>query len=364
MRRLRVASWPRMTVAGRCAYFLGLAGAGFGYKLDDQALLTAGLAIVLPVGWAMWSVRRQVLGLSVRDERPRTVRAGTRSALLVHVAAMRGVGTLEIQTDGRTARVARAVLGPLAAGSETSCSLSETHVQRGHHVTGPIILRTTRPFGFAVAEARLGGGRPQVVLPALVGVRGRRFDAATMASPRVAPRSRRRGDHPQIHRLRPYLPSDPVRSVHWKATARYGELIVREGEEEQRGKVWLGLRTGIGRSVAERQSAELAISFVATLLGRWSRAGIGVRLAIGGGGSMEIPAGSRGAVRRAEIALAGISSRVPFPEFPADPEPGFTRHVLIATGPMGTEELPEFVDVWDVDQALARGEVMRLGVAS
>jgi uncharacterized protein (DUF58 family) len=49
----------------------------------------------------------------------------------------------------------------------------------------------------------------------------------------------RRGNGTGLHALRPYRPGDDTRLVHWKTSARLGELVVKETEDEEGSSVRL-----------------------------------------------------------------------------------------------------------------------------
>lgn len=66
-------------------------------------------------------------------------------------------------------------------------------------------------------------------------------------------------DDVSFHALREYQPGDDLRHVHWKSTARIGELMVRQYEETRRSHFVVGLSTHPGE-YREAGEFELAIS--------------------------------------------------------------------------------------------------------
>jgi uncharacterized protein (DUF58 family) len=46
---------------------------------------------------------------------------------------------------------------------------------------------------------------------------------------------------PHASGVRPYIPGDPMRRIHWPTTARKGELIVKEYEQDPQAEVWIFL---------------------------------------------------------------------------------------------------------------------------
>ncbi|QLD11699.1 DUF58 domain-containing protein [Microbacterium oleivorans] len=66
-------------------------------------------------------------------------------------------------------------------------------------------------------------------------------------------------DDVSFHALREYQPGDDLRHVHWKSTARVGDLMIRQYEETRRSHFVLGLSTFAG-DYADPEEFELAIS--------------------------------------------------------------------------------------------------------
>jgi len=66
-------------------------------------------------------------------------------------------------------------------------------------------------------------------------------------------------DDVSFHALREYQPGDDLRHVHWKSTARIGEVMVRQYEETRRSHFVVGLST-LPDEYREAEEFELAIS--------------------------------------------------------------------------------------------------------
>lgn len=100
---------------------------------------------------------------------------------------------------------------------------------RGVYDVGPVTAGFTDPFGLGVSRHTLGGTDRLVVTPSpldlpyspLTGVRGTDGSAVT-----------RRNANPSDDDVmtREYRHGDPMRRVHWAATARHSELMVRQEE--------------------------------------------------------------------------------------------------------------------------------------
>lgn len=67
-----------------------------------------------------------------------------------------------------------------------------------------------------------------------------------------------------FHALRPYLPGDPLRAVHWRTSARTGQLMVRQFEETRRTQLMIVQSTERSHFSSDAEF-ELAISMTASL---------------------------------------------------------------------------------------------------
>jgi uncharacterized protein (DUF58 family) len=109
---------------------------------------------------------------------------------------------------------------------------------RGSHPVGPLIVSRNDPFGLAFAEYAIGQPRQLLVTP--------RVSALTSGDLDIA---RSEGNEHELLRhsipsadeliAREYRPGDPLRRVHWRATARHDKLMVRQEERRSDPEAWL-----------------------------------------------------------------------------------------------------------------------------
>jgi uncharacterized protein (DUF58 family) len=71
-------------------------------------------------------------------------------------------------------------------------------------------------------------------------------------------------DDVSFHALREYQPGDDLRHVHWRSTARTGQLMVRQYEETRRSHFVIGLST-LGSDYGTADEFELAISIAGSV---------------------------------------------------------------------------------------------------
>lgn len=109
--------------------------------------------------------------------------------------------------------------------------------RRGRFTVPPLQAVSGYPFGLVQRRADLGSALEVLVLPALGKLdadRFRRFLGYAERGDHWESRAMRRQPigPAELHAIRPYHPGDSPRSIHWRTTARRGELMVREFEEE------------------------------------------------------------------------------------------------------------------------------------
>jgi uncharacterized protein (DUF58 family) len=91
---------------------------------------------------------------------------------------------------------------------------------------------------------------------------------------------RSRGEGSDLRELREHQPGDPFRRIAWKASARRGQLLVRDFEREERDLVWVVLEAAVELWAGPlgRAPLDLAIDEVAAVatrhLGRGDRVGL------------------------------------------------------------------------------------------
>lgn len=106
-----------------------------------------------------------------------------------------------------------------------------------------------------------------------------------------------------FHAIRPYVPGDSQRQIHWKSTAKTGTLMVRQYEETRRSRMVIALALG-DDEYASDDEFELAVSAAASLGVRGIRDGRDVDVVVGG----DVPEFARRRVRTIR-ELTTITSR-------------------------------------------------------
>lgn len=159
----------------------------------------------------------------------------------------------------------------IAAGGTTQVEFALPTFERGWYCPEPVRISTNWPFGLFYAWSWLHSDLRVLVYP--------RAETPPAPLPKAPDPSRVGGADPgdeDLRSLRDYQPGDPLRMVAWKASARTGDLLVRQLEAPQAGETVLDVNRIQGLDLEERLSR----------LTRWvleaERAGIRYRLLLPG----------------------------------------------------------------------------------
>ncbi len=173
-------------------------------------------------------------------------------ALTVTGGSARGPARLAIDVGGRHVSVGTGRVP--AAGWRRVERLGP--VPRGSLAASALTLETGDPLGFFHHRQRHADQRVAVVLPLFsslaTSVQVREVESAFTA---VRP-----GHGNDLYGVREYRAGDPLRRIHWRTSARRGELVVREFEPPGRRIVGLLLDPAPASPAAADQVARLAAS--------------------------------------------------------------------------------------------------------
>ncbi len=270
---------------------------------------------------------------------------------------------LQVENKGRQASLGISVhdAGPehqlsrflprLEAGARATFDLQILFNQRGRQQLSPLRITT----GYPLALVHLAKSMPQaaalVVFPRLGilqrGTLGRFLaqHSPTLGQARAFPR-RHPGAQTEFHGLRPFRPGDSTRWIHWRTTARRGELMVRDFEDMPTDHLVLIVDPGLTDSpVLER-----LLSFAATICWEWCRQK-GNRLAVAlaglnpttlaGNSSREF---AYAALERLALAQPGLTANAEFLEALANEElPPGPILVLSVTASSLADEVATFL---------------------
>lgn len=139
---------------------------------------------------------------------------------------------------------------------------------RGRYKFRSLELMTAFPFG--LLERRVGIADPgEIVIYPRVGSLTRRLQRLTheVSETRRGQKHNRSPQQIEYHGMRDYRPGDSIRAIHWRTTARTGQLMVKEFEVQHDQDLILLLDPWLPRNQAgdaQREAVEDLIRFAAT----------------------------------------------------------------------------------------------------
>ncbi len=248
-----------------------LAGASVSLVLGSRvlgagALAGLGLSGLLLLLFALAYVVRGRPALDVRRHaRPSRVHVGGEGRVVLEgeTTARTPLLALTEMVDGGI-RSARFVLSPSGPGTPIEATYRVATNHRGRHELGPLLAIVTDPLGLARRAWEVAGVSDIIVRPRVHPVLGPRRAGGGDQDPR-AEGARVPAFEPagEFLSLRDYEPGDDPRRVHWRSSARLGELVVRQDEAAAPGRVVLLLDT---RPTAhDEASFETAVEAIASL---------------------------------------------------------------------------------------------------
>jgi uncharacterized protein (DUF58 family) len=101
---------------------------------------------------------------------------------------------------------------------------------RGVLDVGPLLVERADPFGLALRRSAVGAARSLIVAPRVAALGGTSFSLAGGDGSVRASRRNAAGNNDDLM-TREYRSGDALRRVHWRASARHGDLMVRQEEE-------------------------------------------------------------------------------------------------------------------------------------
>ena len=260
-----------LTGRGRILIAAGVAGTGVGVLLGEPAITAVGLLLVLLPSLGGIAVRRSRFALgSARVVTPtRITLGGVADVELVVENGSRfttGLLLLEDTVPVALGSPAHVVLDRIPPGARRSKHYPVEGLERGRARIGPLSVVITDPFGMASVTRSFDPTSTVMVVPEIVSLGS---GGASMTpgghNDTVFRALAARGDDdllPREHR-----PGDDIRHVHWRTTARLGELMVRREEQAWHAAVTIVLddRISAHHGTGTSSTFEWAVSATASV---------------------------------------------------------------------------------------------------
>ena len=229
------ASRPALTGRGWGLVASGVAALLGAQVLGRRDLLLLGVFLVLlPLVCAL-ALRLLKPKFSVqRTFMPSTAETGTPVSVGLAVRPVQPFGGTARMTEELPARFGTSpeFRFPAARADSSHASRYEYRLRssrRGLYRIGPVSAGFLDPFGLAVARHTIGGTDELIVKPVPAELPAAVLDGLRGSDGSVSTRVQGVPSQDDVT-TREYRHGDPMRRVHWSATARHGELMVRQEE--------------------------------------------------------------------------------------------------------------------------------------
>jgi uncharacterized protein (DUF58 family) len=276
-----------LTTRGRSFLAAAAAAAVSAVILGEKDLLrVAVLLAVLPLLAAAYVGRSRYKLACSRSLEPQRAPVGSTARIMLRLQNMSRLPTgtmlLEDRLPYALGSRPRVVLERLGAHQASSVAYTVRADVRGRYDVGPLVVRLTDPFGLCELTRSFPGVDKLTVVPAVVPLPNVRVPGEYAGSGESRARS------VAVHgeddaATREYRRGDDLRRVHWRSTARTGELMVRREEQpwESRATVVLDTRGYAHRGDGPTASFEWAVSAAASVAVHLRQAGYKLRLVTG-----------------------------------------------------------------------------------
>ncbi len=273
-----------LTTRGRCLLSAGAALAVFGLVLGQRDLLRAAVfLLVLPLVAVVVVARTRYRLACTRSLDPPRVAAGRPTEVRLRLDNVSrlpsGVLLMEDALPYALGGRPRFVLDRVEPHGVRDVTYSVASDVRGRFEVGPLSVRLSDPFGLCELPRSFATSDELVVTPAVtplppVQLGGDWAGGGESASRAIAVSGS------DDTTTREYRYGDDLRKVHWRSTARTGELMVRQEEQpyQSRATLLLDTRAGAHRGEGSASSFEYAVSAAASIGVALGRAGYAVKL--------------------------------------------------------------------------------------
>ena len=273
-----------LSVRGRCLLAGGVAALVCAAVLHEINLARIGIfLVVLPLlAYTMVSRTRYRLTCTRRLE-PVRVPAGDAARVVLRLenvsrlptGVMLAEDTVPYMLGGRP----RFVLDRVVPQRSVDVEYTVRSQIRGRFRVGPLTVRLTDPFGLCEVARSFSASDVLVVTPQVVALPDIRLGGDWAGAGESRARSVATSGEDDAA-TREYRQGDDLRRIHWRSTARRGELMVRREEQpwQSRAALLLDCRGGVHHGDGAASSLEWAVSAAASVGLHLSRAGFTMRV--------------------------------------------------------------------------------------
>jgi len=273
-----------LTVRGRAFLAAGITAIICSIALGQGPLARIGVLVAaLPLVAAFLIGRSRYRFALVRTLSPTHVESGQPSRVDLSLTnegrAPTGVLLLEEHLPYVLGNRPRFVLEGIGHGWRRHVSYQVRSDVRGRFEIGPMTVRVSDPFGLVELGRSFRTTVPLIVTPRTVPLPAIPLSGAWTGSGDNRPRAFAMGSAEDVT-VREYRRGDDLRRVHWRSSARVGELMVRREEQpwQSRATLFIDNRAIAHRGHGVASSLESAVSAAASIAVHLAQRGFAVRL--------------------------------------------------------------------------------------
>ncbi|WP_328912908.1 MULTISPECIES: DUF58 domain-containing protein [unclassified Streptomyces] len=289
-----------LTTRGRSFVAAGIAAAACSYVLGQADLLRVGLLLaVLPLVCVAVLYRTRYRVAGSRRLAPSRVPAMSEARVHLRVdnvsRAHSGLLMLQDRVPYVLGPRPRFVLDRVEPGGHREVSYRVRSDLRGRYPLGPLQLRLSDPFGMVELTRSFSAYDTLTVVPRVEPLPAVRLAGESTGYGENRTRALAFSGEDDVI-PRGYRHGDDLRRVHWRSTAKYGELMVRREEQPHRARctVLLDTRRDAYFGAGPDSAFEWAVSGSASVATHMLERGFAVRLLTDTGSSVPGPDGSAG----------------------------------------------------------------------
>jgi hypothetical protein len=238
-----VGPLSRLTTRGRGVLAAGVTAMVCSLLLGQRDLLRVGVLLtVVPLLTVVVLGRSRYRLACSRTISPSRVEAGAPAQVVVEVANVSGsrcgLVLAEEQVPYTLGTRPRFVLPGLETGERRAVSYTVRSDVRGRFAVGPLSLTLTDPFGMGEHRRSFTATDEIVVVPVVTSLPAVTLTGDWTGSGDTRPRAVAAAGEDDVT-TREYHQGDDLRRVHWRSTARHGELMVRREEQPWQSRATL-----------------------------------------------------------------------------------------------------------------------------
>ena len=243
--------------------------AGMATGFDLAVRLNYVLAILIAISW-VWSMlgAAQITARVERSHGPFSVGDTLSERITIRNSSRTPKAWIEIEDKSNLPDITfREVASIGLMVTFKSINIEGTLTQRGEYQLGPLVLRTSDPFGLFPRKIQFEGIEKVLIYPKIQNIPNFASSHIHMVG-ESSRRQRLNALSTDVSSVREYSDGDPIGRIHWLSTARTGNLMVKQFDQGSAGEIWvlfdqhIDAQAGEGKESTDEYGATIAASTI------------------------------------------------------------------------------------------------------